>query len=134
VLGEFNGHPKEVSSMPLYWVLSEMAPGATLDQYKENLKDHLKYQFESERAGKLFAAGPLGILGRDEPIGFYILFCGSEEEARGIVEKDPFHARGVKKYQIKLWNFHESSIIGVGVRAWLNGTDTSYKGYWPPKD
>ena len=121
--------------MPLYWILSKPVPGVRPDRADQSLKDHLKFQFESEHAGKLFAAGPLGELapGRD-PVGFYVLFTETEEEARAIVEKDPFHVRGLKTYEMHLWNFHESSIIGLGTRAWLNGTDPSYKGYWPPED
>ncbi len=121
--------------MPLYWILSKPVPGVSPEQANQSLKDHLKFQFESERAGKLFAAGPLGELapGRD-PVGFYVLFTETEEEARAIVEKDPFHVQGLKTYEMHLWNFHESSIIGLGTRAWLNGTDTSYPGYWPPED
>ncbi|MFQ5694078.1 MAG: YciI family protein, partial [Nitrospinota bacterium] len=89
-------------------------------------------QFESERAGRLFAAGPLGEIEKSN-LGMYILITKTEEEAREIAEKDPFHVRGIRKYDLRLWNFHESSILGVGVRAWLNGTDTSYRGYWPPQ-
>ncbi|MBI2880549.1 MAG: hypothetical protein HYY21_03115 [Candidatus Tectomicrobia bacterium] len=49
-------------------------------------------------------------------------------------ERDPFHVRGVRRYNLKLWDFHESPILGVGVRAWLNGADTSYRGCRPPEE
>jgi uncharacterized protein YciI len=128
----FSPHPKTI---PFYWVLSEPLPGKTPELHREVLKDHLRFQFESERTGKLFAAGPLGGgLGRAPPTGFYILFTETEEGARAIVEKDPFHVRGLNQYEMKPWNFFESSIIGVAARAWLNGTDTSLKSYWPPED
>jgi hypothetical protein len=34
-------------------------------------------------------------------------------------------------FQLQLWSLHESSIIGVGVRAMLNGTSAEHSAYWP---
>ena len=37
--------------------------------------DHLRFQFAMERAGVLFAAGPLGEIGIDPPWGFYVIIA-----------------------------------------------------------
>ena len=75
--------------------------------------------------------GPLGRIGVDPPVGFYVLIAETEDEARAIADSDPMHASGLKTYDLKLWSLHESSIIGVGVRASLNGTDSEHSAYWP---
>ena len=119
--------------MPLYWVFSRAAPSVTPEGAQEFLKDHLRFQFDLERRGMLFAAGPLGELGKS-PLGMYCLIADSEEEARAIAERDPFHVRGRKTYELHWWTLCESSVLGVGMRAWLNDTDPSFRAYWPPED
>jgi hypothetical protein len=47
--------------MVLWWVLS--SPVASVPEIIKVLPEHLKYQFSTERAGALFAAGPLGQVG-----------------------------------------------------------------------
>lgn len=119
--------------MPLYWVFARAASGVTDEAAQEYLKDHLKFQFDLERRGLLFAAGPLGERGKS-PLGMYCLIVDSEEEAQAIADRDPFHVRGRKIYELHPWTLCESSVLGVATRAWLNGTDPSFYAYWPRED
>ena len=119
--------------MPLYAVISRNAEGVSREEVRAGLKEHLVFQFESEARGKLFAAGPFGPL-PETTEGIYFLWAESEAEAREIAERDPFHRKGLRVYRFMSWRLHESSILGVGLRARLNGDDPSNPHYWPPKD
>lgn len=46
--------------MPLFAVISCDAEGVSREEIRAALKEHLRFQFDSEAKGKLFAAGPLG--------------------------------------------------------------------------
>lgn len=72
-------------------------------------------------------------------------------EAVALADSDPMHRQEVKTYQvpstlapapflhdpahadgqIHQWHLHESSVLGVGVRAWLNGNSPEHVAYWP---
>lgn len=61
--------------MPLFWVLSSPSAGVEPRRVLDVLPAHLRHQFALERQGKLFAAGPLGRIGLDPPLGFYVLIA-----------------------------------------------------------
>ncbi len=73
---------------------------------------HLAHQVALERAGLLFAAGPLltddGLGCRGE--GMIIVRANSLEEARAIAERDPMHVTGARTYRIRPWLLNEGSL------------------------
>ncbi len=52
---------------------------------------------------------------------------------RARADADPFHVSGVREYTLMRWSLNESSYLGVGLRAALNGDDPSEPKYRPPE-
>lgn len=122
--------------MSIFWVHSKLKDGVEDREVIAVRKDHLKWQFKGEAEGKLFGAGPLFEIDGDQPPkeGMYFLVCDDASEARAHADSDPFHARGLREYRLLRWRLNESSYIGVGLRAKLNGDEASNSHYYPPTD
>jgi uncharacterized protein len=71
------------------------------------LADHLEYMIDLERAGKVFASGPLDF-GKSSD-GMTVLRAESEEEARTIASRDPFVVNGIRTFDIREWVVMEGS-------------------------
>ena len=64
-----------------------------------------------ERKHILFGAGPLQDEGKDKPTrGMFIIRAKSFEEARKILDEDPFHKKGLRTYKLYRWSLNEGSI------------------------
>lgn len=75
------------------------------------LPAHLDYQVAIEREGKLFGAGPIFEDGGDVPTaGMIIVRAETEAEAREIADADPFHANGLRQYQVHRWLLNEGAM------------------------
>lgn len=62
---------------------------------------HRQYLSQLKETGKLFASGPF----TDDSGALIIYEAESEEEARRLIEHDPFYAAGVfQEIQLKAWN------------------------------
>ena len=87
-------------------------PVVSLDDLRESLDKHLNYQYELEKKGVMFAAGPVVSEEDDGPSGrgLIIIRAGSFEEARAIADTDPFHANGLRQYDIQRWSLNEGSL------------------------
>jgi uncharacterized protein YciI len=72
------------------------------------LADHLQYMIELERAGKLFASGPLGDPSKAD--GMTIVRAADEDEVRRIAAKDPFVIHGIRTFKIVPWTVMEGSL------------------------
>ncbi len=72
---------------------------------------HLEYQYELERRGVMFAAGPF-LDESDQPngSGLIIYRAASLAEATEIANKDPFHAQGFRTFTIMPWRMSEGTI------------------------
>jgi uncharacterized protein len=71
------------------------------------LADHLKYMIDLERAGKVFASGPLDFGTSSD--GMTVLRAESEEEARAIASRDPFVVNGIRTFDVREWVVMEGS-------------------------
>ncbi len=122
--------------MPLFWVHSKKKDDAADEDIRAVRDDHLRWQFKGETEGKLFGAGPLFEPEGDPPPkeGMYFIVCNDAAEARAHADSDPFHARGLREYSLLRWRLNESSYIGVGLRAKLNGDEPSNPHYYPPSE
>ncbi len=122
--------------MPLFWVHSKKKENVADEDMRAVRDDHLRWQFEGEAGGKLFGAGPLFEPDGDPPPkeGMYVIVCKDAAEARAHADSDPFHAKGLREYNLLRWRINESSYIGVGLRAKLNGDEPSNPHYWPPSE
>ena len=85
-------------------------PNATREEMMPVLKDHLARQVELEKAGILFAAGPMFEQGGKAPVrGMIVIRANSFDEARAIADADPFHIAGLRTYTLDRWIVNEGS-------------------------
>ena len=97
----------------LYVILSK--GGATVDEIGAVLPQHLEYMIGLEKAGALFASGPLTApAGAPAGDGLTILRAANEEEARKIASTDPFVINKLRSFEVREWTVMEGS-IGVKV-------------------
>jgi uncharacterized protein YciI len=84
-------------------------PAGDLDKVRKCLKQHITFQKEIERAGNLFAAGPLS----DETgtqwtgRGLIILRAENLAAAHAIAKADPMHSSGARTYTLLPWMMNE---------------------------
>jgi uncharacterized protein YciI len=93
----------------LYVVLTR--PVAGPEAIAAALPAHLEYMIGLEKAGALFASGPLtepGSAPRGD--GLTILRAASAEEARRIAEADPFSREGLRTFEVREWTVMEGSL------------------------
>ncbi|MGE0628611.1 MAG: YciI family protein [Hyphomicrobiaceae bacterium] len=72
--------------------------------------EHLEYQYELERRGIMFAAGPfLNADGQPNGSGLIIYRADSLEAATEIAKNDPFHRHGFRTFTIMPWRVSEGT-------------------------
>ena len=71
------------------------------------LADHLEYQIKHEKAGVIFAAGPMFNADGTEGPGLVIIRAASFEAAKAIADGDPWVKAGVRTYTITRWVVNE---------------------------
>jgi uncharacterized protein YciI len=70
------------------------------DRIAEVRPAHREYLSSLKQQGKLFASGPF----EDDSGALIIYDADSEQDARSLIEADPFHTAGVfQSYTIKPW-------------------------------
>jgi uncharacterized protein YciI len=93
----------------LYVILSKGA--ATAEQIGALLPEHLEYMIGLEKAGVLFASGPLADSeGRTRGDGLTIVRAASAADARKIAERDPFVVNGLRSFELREWTVMEGSL------------------------
>ena len=87
-------------------------PTGGMGPVMENLEPHLAFQGELEKAGVMFAAGANFTENGEEwrGEGTVVIRAGSIAEARQIMDKDPMHVSGARKYTVKHWIVNEGKI------------------------
>jgi len=84
----------------LYVILSK--GGATAEQIGAVLPKHLEYMIGLEKAGVLFASGPLSAIpGAPAGDGLTIVRAASIEEAREIASADPFVINKLRTFEVR---------------------------------
>jgi uncharacterized protein YciI len=91
-------------NLKLYVVFNKPKGG----DIRPHLAEHLDYMIGLEKAGKLFASGPMGVPGSG--YGMTILRVADEDEARAIASKDPFHVAGLREFTIESWTVMEGAL------------------------
>ena len=83
---------------------------APREQIMELLPKHLERQVELEKQGILFAAGPMEPQDNTKPrTGMIIVRANSFDHAHEIAMGDPFHAQGLREFEIWNWSMNEGS-------------------------
>ena len=77
-----------------------------------HLAAHLEYLIGLEKAGKIFASGPLDFGASSD--GLTVFNVASKEEARALALQDPFVINGVRSFSIREWTIMEGS-FGISV-------------------
>ncbi len=103
----------------LYIIFSE--PTSTAKQRRAVHTEHLAHQYDLERRGILFAAGPF-LDDTDKPYGpgMIIIRAESETEARAIADSDPYHRGDFRTYRLQRWSLNEGT-LGLRIN-FSNGT------------
>ena len=101
------------------WIIETRGvPGVTPTD--RQMREHLEHQMAIEKAGVLFAAGPVS--GVDPPYGMIIVRAASREDAQRIADSDPMHLHKLRTYVLKEWMLNEGRI-----NVTLNFSDGSYR-------
>ena len=78
----------------------------------ENVKEHLAFQVRLEKEGTMFAAGPNWT--DDEKSwdgdGMVVIRANSLADAKKIMERDPMHKNGARKFKIRPWLVNEGTV------------------------
>jgi len=115
---EYKKAAKERGSLALELYVTESTPSQPMDKVKALLPEHLAYQAELEKSGKLAFAGPLSDDSCElmEGVGLIIYRANSLEEAKELADKDPMHANNVRSYKLRRWLINEGSLnLNVGL-------------------
>lgn len=87
-------------------------PTGSLDKVLEMVETHLDFQVDLERRGIMFAAGPNWTDDEREwrGDGTVVIRAGSMDEARQIMESDPMHSSGARRFTIRPWLIDEGRL------------------------
>ena len=99
---------KDMLQKDLYVIFTRAV--APREEIMKMLPQHLERQVELEKQGILFAAGPMEPEDSDKPrTGMIIVRADSFEHANEIAMADPFHAAGLREYDVCNWSMNEGS-------------------------
>jgi hypothetical protein len=78
----------------------------------ENVKEHLAFQVRLEKEGIMFAAGPNWADDEKswEGDGMVVIRANSLADAKEIMERDPMHKSGARKFKIRPWFVNEGTV------------------------
>ena len=104
----------------LYVAIWALAPGVAATDLSTILPTHLEFLHELEARGVLFASGPL--FDTDEPAppqgGLSFFRCATIDEARALIDTEPFVKSGLRTYTLRRWIFNEGTValrINAGI-------------------
>ncbi|MFT5485219.1 MAG: hypothetical protein ACI9JL_002704 [Paracoccaceae bacterium] len=99
---------KDMLQKDLYVIFTRAV--APREEIMKMLPQHLERQVELEKQGILFAAGPMEPEDDSKPrTGMIIVRADSFEHANEIAMGDPFHAAGLREFDIWNWSMNEGS-------------------------
>lgn len=120
---DYKAQAKARGALALELYVAHSTPAKAPEDVKASLPDHLAYQAELERAGKLAFAGPMS----DETgefmqgVGLIIYRAASLEDARALADADPMHQTGSRSYVMRRWMINEGSLtLQVGLSTGSN--------------
>ena len=90
------------------WYLVMSRPAADREQLRASLDDHLAWMRSQHGASKVLFSGPTA----DHSMGIYVIAAPSRADAQAIADSDPFHALGLRSYEMLDWEVHQ--VLGAG--------------------
>lgn len=115
---DYKSEARSRGALALELYVAQSTPIKPPEQIKAMLPDHLAYQAELERDGKLALAGPLSTEDGEEIEGMGLIIYRAEslEVARALAEADPMHETGTRGFILRRWLINEGSLtLGVGL-------------------
>ncbi len=115
---EYKATAQSRGALALELYVAESMPAGSMDAVKDTLPDHLAYQKDMEKAGKLAFAGPLSDDTGEEMTGAGLIVyrAANLDEARAIAEADPMHKTGARTFRLRRWLINEGSFsLGVAL-------------------
>mmetsp|Transcript_6887 Transcript_6887/g.10883 ORF Transcript_6887/g.10883 Transcript_6887/m.10883 type:complete len:129 (+) Transcript_6887:28-414(+) len=115
---EYKTAAKARGALALELYAAHSTPAKSPEDVKAALPDHLAYQADLERAGKLALAGPMSDESGDnmQGVGLIIYRAASLEDARALAEADPMHKSGARSFVLRRWMINEGSLhVSVGL-------------------
>ena len=96
------------TAVTLLWVAQSrlVTPGTSLAAHVDS---HMAFMFDLEAKGTLFASGPFVTDGKPNGSGITIVRAGSADEARAILERDPFVVAGLRTFDLHEWHVLEGT-------------------------
>lgn len=83
-------------------------PVASVEETLPHIPEHIRYLIEYE--DKVFLSGPFVTEGHIVGEGMTVLYAESEKEAAEFMENEPFVRRGLRRYELKLWELREGTL------------------------
>ena len=90
------------------WYLVFSKPAAPREEIRALAPDHAAWLRRQHAEGNVLISGPV----TDGSGGIWVLRAGSREEAKALADSNPYHAKGVRQYEMFEWNVHQ--VMGVG--------------------
>lgn len=115
---DYKAEAKSRGALALELYVVESTPAKPPEQVKAVLADHLAYQAQMEREGKLALAGPMSDESGEEMRGTGMIVYRAEslEAARAMTEADPMHATRTRTFVLRRWLINEGSLnLSVGL-------------------
>lgn len=111
-----------------YVIITRMSVPAAdaIAALKPRLTAHLDWLNDLEARGVLFAAGP--VRGPEEAnwdgTGMFVVRAASLDEARALAEAEPFHAAGLRTFELFPWQVNEG---GFQLQVRFSGSEASFR-------
>ena len=81
------------------WYIVLSRPVKPREELVQTLPVHRDWLNRQHHEGKAMFSGPTP----DRSLGIYILRADSKQEAQGIADQDPYHAGGLREYEMLEW-------------------------------
>jgi uncharacterized protein YciI len=83
-------------------------PVASVEETMPHIPEHIRYLVEHEE--KVFLSGPFVTEGHIVGEGMTVLYAATEQEAAEFMDAEPFIRRGLRRYELKLWELREGTL------------------------
>ena len=90
------------------WHFLMSRPAVDREQLRASLDDHLSWMRSQHATSNVLFSGPTA----DHSMGIYVITAPSRAEAQAIADSDPFHALGLRNYEMLDWEVHQ--VLGAG--------------------
>lgn len=105
--------PEGALGQRLFIMITSPVDDAARDAIKSGAlrQEHLSYIIRLEKAGAIFAGGPL-LDEDDKPsgTGMIVIRADSSTAAKELAERDPMHEEGLRTYTLQGWKVNEGAM------------------------